>query len=495
MTDPFASATQMLEALRIREISAVELLEQHLKRVNTYDGLLNAVVVRDFDRARQQALLADNQAAGQREGVPLLGLPMTLKESINVQGLPTCCGMEAARGFVSEHDGRNAARLKTAGAIIFGKTNVPVELADWQADNPVYGTSNNPYDFARTPGGSSGGSAAALAAGLTPLELGSDIGGSIRVPATFCGVFGHRPSETALAKSGQFPFPPAPSPFAIFGVQGPMARHPSDLRLAMGVLGGADIGEDRAWRLALPEARQSDLGAFRVAALPLPDWVAIDTDMAAAYHGLLDALRQREVHVTEIQPQGLEDWRGHFSLYCRLLGAMLGARQPADVRQARIARLASVGDSVWQDLRTGMQASLADAFAWGAERERHRASWRRFFEDFDVLLAPSFPRPAYEHVPGLFSALATPDAPPVRIGGRTLPYVEQLFFPSVPILTGQPATAFPVGRNEAGLPLGLQAIGPYLEDLTPIAFCEALQAAGLSRFEPPAGFPAADDDR
>ena len=493
--DPFSSATQMLEALRIREISAVELLELHQRRVNTYDGLLNAVVVRDFDRARQQALRADNLSAGHPEGTPLLGLPMSVKESINVAGLPTCCGMERARDFVSAEDARNVARLKAAGAVLFGKTNVPVELCDWQADNPVYGVTNNPHDVTRTPGGSSGGSAAALAAGLTPLELGSDIGGSIRVPATFCGVFGHRPSETALARSGQFPLPPSPNPLALFGVQGPMARHACDLRLAMRVLGGADIGEDRAWRLELPPARHESLAGFRVAALPLPDWAAIDADMSAAHHGLIDDLRAQGVSVIERQPDGAGNWREHFSLYCRLLGAMLGARIPPDVRQSRIARLASIGEPVWQDVRTGMQASLADAFAWAAMRERHRAAWRAFFDDYDVLLAPSFPRPAYAHLPGLGAALGGLETPPVEIGGRTIPYVEQLFFPSLPILTGQPATAFPVGRNASGLPLGLQVIGPYLEDYTPIAFCEALEAAELIRFEMPAGFPAAADDR
>src|SRR5205085_7484840 len=176
----------------------------------------------------------------------LLGLPMTLKESINVKGLGTTVGMSQWKDFRSEHDAPVAARVKAAGAVIMAKTNVPPMLADWQANNPVYGRTNNPWDATRTPGGSTGGGSAALAAGLTPLEYGSDIGGSIRVPAAFCGVYGHRPSETAMPRSGQFPMPPLPNAAVVMGVQGPMARSAADLELALDVAAGAEAGEDVA---------------------------------------------------------------------------------------------------------------------------------------------------------------------------------------------------------------------------------------------------------
>jgi len=379
--------------------------------------------------------------------------------------------------------------------VIFGKTNVPVELADWQSVNPVYGRTNNPYDVTRTPGGSSGGSAAALAAGFTPLELGSDIGGSIRVPATFCGVYGHRPSETALAKSGQFPFPPAPNHFAMLGVQGPLARHAADLRLAMSVLAGADIGEDRAWRLELPPPRQTALADFRVAAMPLPGWATIDPEMARAYHQLIESIRALGIPVADAQPDGIGDWREFYSLYCRMLGAMLGARTPADERARRRERMAAADHRVAHDLAIGIGASLADAFGWASEREKLRASWRGFFESHDVLLAPSFMQPAFAHVSTDGPVLSSAPDLSIECNGRQVPYLDQLFFPSLAILTGQPATAFPVGLGSHGLPLGLQVIGPYLEDLTPIAFCEALQAEGLSRFTAPADFPAVVDER
>ena len=214
-----ADATDLVAALACREVSALELCDAAIARIEQRDAAINAVVVRDFERARDQARAADAAlAAGERR--PLLGVPMTVKESFNVAGLPTTWGFERARDLRPTEDAVAVARLKAAGAVILGKTNVPVALGDWQSVNPLYGRSSHPLDAKRTPGGSSGGAAAALAAGMVALELGSDIGGSIRVPAHFCGVFGHKPSHDLLpARGHDFPgFPSgAPSPVAVIG--------------------------------------------------------------------------------------------------------------------------------------------------------------------------------------------------------------------------------------------------------------------------------------
>src|SRR2546429_8148239 len=244
--DALAPATELLAALRTKQVSTVELLEFHIRRIARHNPALNAIVEPDFDRARDEAKSAD--ARRQRgDDAPLLGLPMTLKESINVRGLRTTAGMTHWKDFRSEHDAPVTTRVKAAGAIVMGKTNVPQMLADWQSANPVYGRTNNPWDLGRTPGGSTGGGAAALAAGLTPLEFGSDIGGSIRVPAAFCGVYGHRPSETAMPRSGQFPMPPMPNAAVVMGVQGPMARPGGDLELAPDVAAGPGEGAGGRW--------------------------------------------------------------------------------------------------------------------------------------------------------------------------------------------------------------------------------------------------------
>src|SRR2546422_3640199 len=245
--DPFTTAGDMLRALAGRQVSAVELLELHVVRIARYDGTLNAIVTRDFERARRQAEAADTTRARGEEG-PLLGLPMTLKESINVTGLRTTVGVPEWSRFVSDHDAPATTRVRKAGAVVVGKTNVPPVLADWQADNPIFGRTVNPWDPARTPGGSTGGGGAALAAGMTPLEVGSDIGGSIRVPAAYCGVYGHRPSETAIPKSGSFPQADLPNPARLMGVQGPLARSAFDLELLFDVLVGPELGEAVGWK-------------------------------------------------------------------------------------------------------------------------------------------------------------------------------------------------------------------------------------------------------
>src|SRR2546425_7039574 len=202
--DPFTTAGDMLRAVAGRQVSAVELLALHVVRIARYDGTLNAIVTRDFERARRQAEAADTARARGEEG-PLLGLPMTLKESINVTGLRTTVGVPEWSRFVSDHDAPATTRVRKAGAVVVGKTNVPPVLADWQADNPIFGRTVNPWDPARTPGGSTGGGAAALAARLTPLAGGRDIGGPVRGPAALCGA--SRPQTR-----GDPPPPRAPGP-------------------------------------------------------------------------------------------------------------------------------------------------------------------------------------------------------------------------------------------------------------------------------------------
>src|SRR5918912_1594146 len=267
--DAFAPATIMLEALRARRISAVELLGWHIERIERFDPALNAVVIRDYDQTRQSAAVADRLRTSDVD-LPLLGLPLTVKDCLNVQGMRSTAGVLQYADHVAHEDSRLVARLRSAGAIIVGKTNVPPLAQDWQTDNPVFGRTNNPWDLELTPGGSTGG-AAALAAGLTPLEYGSDIGGSIRVPAAFCGVYGHKPSETALPRSGQFPVPPLPNAAVVLGVQGPLARSAEDLELALDVVAGPEVGEDVAWRLELQPTRAPWRRDLRLAVLPISD--------------------------------------------------------------------------------------------------------------------------------------------------------------------------------------------------------------------------------
>jgi len=476
--DHFAPAAAMLAALRARQVSAVELLGRHLERIARYNPVLNAIVEPDYERARATAEASDAARARGEDG-PLHGLPVTIKESMNYAGLRTTCGVEEWAAYRSKANGQVPARLCTAGAVIMGKTNVPRMLDDWQASNPIYGRTNNPWDTTRTPGGSTGGGAAALAAGLTPLEFGSDIGGSIRVPAAFCGVYGHKPSETAVPRSGQFPIPPLPNWATAMGVQGPLARSAADLELALDVIAGPEVGEDVAWRLAIPPARAERAADLRVAVMPPVPWLPVDDEIRAALDRLASWLSTAGARVQEAQPEGFGDLREHHKLYTSMLFAITTARRPADDRRSEALRLRAAGDEFSAAAAGGLEGSVSDYILWHGRREQFRAAYRAFFQEWDVLLAPIIIAPAFPH-----TDLPMPERT-VEVNGRPVRYMMQSVYPAVASLSGQPATAFPVGLTRSGLPIGLQAIGPYLEDRTPMRFAGLVEREFGGFMRPP----------
>jgi len=322
------------------------------------------------------------------------------------------------------------------------------------------------------------------AAGLTPLEYGSDIGGSIRVPAVFCGVYGHRPSETAMPRSGQFPMPPMPNAAVVMGVQGPLARSADDLELALDVAAGAEVGEDIAWQITIPPARRDRLADFRVAVLPAIDWVPVDVEIAAALENLAARLSRLGCQVKTAQPEGLTDHRQQYALYLTLLAAVTSSRVPAEQRRARLEVMRTRDDEWSAAFQRGIESGAPDYIAWFGQREQYRAAWRAFFREWDVLLAPAFIAPAYPHWDK--PCPNTPASIRKTLDVNGTPVLEELglFCAALATLAGQPATAFPAGRTRGGLPIGLQAIGPYLEDRTPIRFT-ALAARELGGFVRP----------
>ena len=334
----YRSAGELAQSLAKKEISALELTDQFIARIEALDGDLNAVPVRDFTRAREAARQAD-VALARGERRPLLGVPVTVKESYNVAGLPTTWGIPAARDFVPEEDALAVARLKGAGAIILGKTNVPVVLGDWQSYNDIHGATNNPWDRTRTPGGSSGGSSAALAAGFGPLSLGSDIGGSLRVPAHFCGVCAHKPTHGIVAPRGHVP-PGLPAlPVTVdLAVIGPMARSVDDLTLALDLIAGPDEAADgRAYRLSLPPARREKLAEFRVLFIADHPLLPTSPEVGASLERLAKQLTAAGVDVKRETPL-LPDLAASARLYVKLLNAVLSARLPDEQYQEMRAR-------------------------------------------------------------------------------------------------------------------------------------------------------------
>jgi amidase len=470
----------MLDALNKRQVSAVELLDLHLRRIERYNPAINAIVTFDDEHAQQAAKAADEARARGEHGA-LLGLPVTIKDTIDVKGLPGTAGVERYRDRRPEQDAPLAARVRAAGAVIIGKTNVPPYAGDWQATNPVFGRTHNPWDLSRSPGGSTGGGAAALAAGLTPLEFGSDIGGSIRIPAAFCGVFGHKPSETAVPRSGHFPGTSLPNAATVLSVLGPLARDASDLELALDVIVGPEVGEDTSWHLQLPPARHQQLVDFRVAVLPPLPWLPVDAEILAAQDAYISALHRAGCHVETVVPEGFGDFSDWYELYLKLLFAMMfvGEQDHKRRQQAEMMRLS--GDRYLKASADGIMAGASDYIIWHGQREAYRALWRAFFREWDVLLTPANVVPAFPHTDVPFQQRT------LTINGLTVPYSRQSTYAGIATLAGQPATAFPVGMTSTGLPIGLQVIGPYLEDYTPIRFA-GLVTRELGGFRCPPGY-------
>jgi len=479
ISDPFASATTMLAALQLRHISAVELLEYHLQRIVRFNPILNAIVIPDFEQARQAATEAD-AARTTGHDAPLLGLPITLKDTIDVAGLRSTAGVENFAHYHATADAPLTARLRSAGAIIMGKTNVPPWTADWQTNNPLFGRSNNPWDLTRTPGGSTGGGAAAVAAALTPLECGTDLAGSIRIPAAFCGIYGHKPSETAVPRSGIFPGATLPNAATAFAVAGPLARSAPDLELVLTTIAGADIGEDTAWQLTFPPPRQTRLVQYRIAVLPSLDWVPVDNQIVAALDRLTSSLRRLGAFVAVVPSDLPANMRDVYDLYLSLFWALSSTQQPVEERQRDANELFATQDRALVACARGLIASAVDYIQWHRQREHYRAAYRSFFRDWDVLLTPVTITPAFAHT-------ETAQQHYLEVNGCQVNYSLQSVYPAIATLTGHPATVFPVGLSESDLPIGLQAIGPYLEDRTPITFAH-LVAQEFDSFLPPPGY-------
>jgi amidase len=478
----FASALDAGRAIRGGQISSLELTTRMLDRIGQHNGKLNAIVAFAADAA-ERARAADEAAARREWWGPLHGVPCTIKDLFEVAGVTTTAGSPALRSHVPTRDAAVAARLRAAGMVILGKTNVPMFGADWQTFNAVYGQTNNPWDVTRTPGGSTGGGAAALAAGLTYLEVGSDLAGSIRIPAHFCGVYGHKPSLDVVPMRGHIPPPPGipATPPSTLPVAGPLARSAADLRVALEALGGPDGDEARAWRWSLPPARGARLADYRIGyALDHPR-CPVSPEVGDALAATVEALRKAGAQLTEGWPQGMtaED---QFDTYYMLLVAHFVPPVHADQIPA-LRQRAAVQDGSYL-ARYALAVTASDAFMQAMETRRRQARgvWQAYFRTHDAFLLPTALVPAFPHDPAgtpLLRVLATPR------GER--PYPDLCFWTSFASLAGLPATTAPVGLTPGGLPVGIQIVGPYLEDATPIDLAGRL-ADVVGGFRPPPGF-------
>ncbi|MFM9372844.1 amidase [Streptomyces sp. Da 82-17] len=477
-----APAREQLDALRRRKISSRELLAlllDHHKRVNPD---VNAVVATDAHRAFEAARSADDHLArtGEPRG-PLHGLPITVKDAFETAGLRTTCGSGELAEHVPERDADAVARLRAAGAIVLGKTNTPANCQDIQTSNELFGTTRNPYDPERTAGGSSGGPAAAVATGLTALDVGSDLAGSLRLPAHYCGVHALRPSHGIVATRGHIPRPPGWLTSGDMLTPGPLARTADDLALLLDVLAGPAPADAPAWRLDLPAPRSRTLDGLRVGVWADDPYCRVDTETRellarieelAAAQGARTDPGARPVDLAESD-----------RLFQTLMYATGTASASDAAFQAEVDAAAQLADDDHSPgafyLRSRTQRHR-DWLRADEEREKLIGRWARYFEDHDVLVTPAAPTAA---VPDLTS-VPVPQRR-ITVDGEERPYFDQTAWANLTSHVRLPAATVPVGRTASGLPLSVQVVGPYLADRTVLAVAEE-----LSRLSPGPVAPA-----
>lgn len=485
--EAFRSAGALAEAIRNGRVSSRKALEHFLERCEHSNGKINAVIALDTDGARARADAADKARESGRELGPLHGLPMTVKDSFEFAGLPTVCGEPSLAEHRPQVHATAVQRLIDAGAVVFGKTNTPRLAQDVQTYNEVFGTTRNPWNPERTCGGSSGGAAAAVSAGLTPLELGSDLAGSIRTPSHYCGVYGHKPSYRLIPLRGHIPESPGTLSEPDLAVAGPIGRSAEDLRLALSVLAGPAELDEPAWRLDLPEPRHRKIEDFRVACWFYDPFAPADAQTSDRLREVANTLKEAGVAVDESprMPVALHDC---YKAYEVLMSALIGSGLPADVhrqlswmapwvRLLRRDRPLTYGHFI-----VGSVQSHRDWARAHEERERLRWGWRDFFNRYDILLMPVTPTPAPVH-----NQKGNIYRRHIQVDGCTRPYLDQFAWAAPATLAYLPATSAPVGQSPDGLPINVQIVSDYLQDHTTIEFARLL-AERIGGFESPPGF-------
>lgn len=473
----FQSATTLARMVRERQISSVELLDYFLDRVDHHNPSLNAIIWEMRDEARTRAKEIDAALARGADVGPLGGVPMTIKESYDVAGTPTTWGLPELKDNIAASDALSVQRLKRAGVVLFGKTNVPLRLADFQSYNDIYGTSNNPWDLARSPGGSSGGSAAALAAGLSGIDSGSDIGGSIRNPAHFSGVFGHKPTWNMLPPRGHAtPGILSPSDLSVIG---PLARSASDLALAVRTMAGPDEIQSRGLQLNLATL-DKPIGDMRIAVWRDDELAPVDNGVLACVDKVVDALKSLGAEIDfDARPEFSSDHTHH--VYRCLLNATMSCRMPAEMYEDMVKDIEArePDETLNGELRRSQVARFRDWINLNEQRTHIRWAWHRFFADYDFVIAPIMTttaikhdhREAYERT--------------VTVNGQAQPYFTQLFWAGVPTNAYLPVTMVPAGPADDGLPVGVQIVGPEYSDLQTIGVASVLEHEGIGFVAPP----------
>ena len=482
LSTPFRSAKELAAEIRKKKIGCLELLDLYLARVEKHNPAINAIIAMDTDAARKRARAADRALARKQMWGPLHGVPMTIKESYDVVGMPTTWGVPDLKGNLPPRNALAVDRLLGAGVVLFGKTNVPLYLADYQSYNAIYGTTNNPWDLSRSPGGSSGGSAAALAAGLTGIEAGSDIGSSIRNPAHYCGVYGHKPTWGIVPPRGQaLPGRVAQSDISVIG---PIARSADDLEIGLGVMAGPDEIDAAGYRLILPAPRQKALRDFKVAVMLTDPNSEVDAEVQARIQAVADFLVKQRAKVSDRARPDI-DTNDAARVYTHLLRAATSGRltqEEFDKNVAAARGLPSGDESYYGRMLRGSTMSHRDWLAANEARQKMRYKWAEFFKEYDLLLCPAAASAAFphDHVGERYERT-------IEINGRRVPVTDQLFWAGYSCMAYLPASVAPAGFTKSGLPVGVQIVGPQYGDRTCIQMARLLERE-YQAFVPPSNY-------
>ena len=480
----FLPAWRAAELLAGGQVSAEDLVDACEAAYEAWHASINAIVLTDFPAARAAARASDQRRREGRALGALDGIPFSVKESFDVAGWPTTCGSPAQRGNIATGDAAVVERLRAAGAVLLGKTNVPIGLRDWQSYNAIYGTTRNPHDPARTPGGSSGGSAAAVCAGMSFFDVGSDIGSSLRNPAHYCGVFSHKSSHGLIPLRGH-------GIGRTYGEQdinvaGPLARSARDLELLLHALAGPDGSEALAYRLSLPPCDKRALADFRVAVLPSHPLCEADAEVSGQIETLGRWLEAQGAHVRwNVRPDF--DAAALWHTYVLMLRATTSVHMDDAAFDAALARAAAVTSSAPDDHDyatlqfTGAGIRHRQWLQLQQARADFAQAWQRFFDDFDVLLCPAAATTAFA-----LDEAGEPWQRTLQVNGRALPLTSQLFWAGHSGLCGLPSTVAPIGPGSSGLPVGVQIVAGRFADLTSLRFARLLEAAGFAFRPPPA---------
>jgi amidase len=450
----FASATELAAAIRSREISALEVLDLYLERISELNPTLNAIITMDAGAARERARAADAALARGDDWGPLHGVPFTLKDAHSTAGMRTTAGCEALAENIPSSDSTVTSRLKSAGGILIGKTNVPPMLDDWQSCNPIFGRTSNPWDVTRTPGGSSGGAAAAVAAGMSAFDIGTDLSGSLRVPAHFCGVYGLKPTERRVSSSGLRRHPGEQHSVRAMAGIGPLARSVDDLALVFRVIAGPDGRDFDVPPVPVDDVPELTLRDVRVAVAPnFPNFRLAD----AIRDAVLALARKLEPLCAAVDQPALPelDYTAEGKSAADLIAMMVGVYHPKE------------GDP---------GAKLGEYMQALRRRESSIASWERFFERWDVLLCPVAMCTAFPHCP---------KDTKLDVDGKRVEYSLVGAHTTLFNYTGQPAVVLPWAVDASGLPVGVQLVAKRWNESRLLGIARAIARATVGSVRHP----------